>query len=403
MKRPSIPSDEEFRLQELRDLQILDTAPERNFDELVDLVGKILEVPIALVSLVDKDRQWFKARRGLNVQETSREISFCGHVVEGGEPLIVENTLDDPRFCDNPLVLGDPHIRFYAGFPLRGAEGSVLGTVCAIDTKPREISSSDLNYLALICRQAEDQLRLRATSMQEEQLKGLVETSNDLLIVTTDELRPTFMNVAARRYLGGLALQEVPRVKINILPELDTEKFLKSEEAPYQASVALTFEGKEEVVAATLSRVPSPAGFSVAITARSRTPATLPMEANLRFAKKGDARAQNNLGFMYANGISVARDYRKAYAWYRKAARQGHPGAQSNLGVLYALGKGVSKNLVEAMAWFTLAASNGNVDALRNLQELESKMSHDERSEARDRAAKMGLAVDRAPAKSSID
>jgi PAS domain-containing protein len=381
MKSPSKPEDEESRLQELRDLQILDTAPERNFDELVDLVAKILDVPIALVSLVDEDRQWFKAR----------------------QPLVVEDTLEDSRFFDNPLVSGDPHIRFYAGYPLRGAEGSVLGTVCAIDTKPREISSSDRDYLALICRQAEDQMRLRATSMQEQQLKGLAETSNDLLIVTTDELHPTFMNVAARRYLGGLAEQEVPRVKINILPGLDTEKFQKSEEAPYQASIALAFEGKEEVVAATLSRVPSPGGFSVAITARSRAAATLPMETNLRFAKKGDSRAQNNLGFMYANGISVARDYRKAYAWYRKAARQGHPGAQSNLGVLYALGKGVSKDLVESMAWFTLAASNGNVDALKNLQELDLKISPDERAEARDRAAKMGLAVDRAPAKSSID
>lgn len=390
MKHPSKPENEQSRLRELSRLQIMDTAPERNFDELVDLVGRVLDVPIALVSLVDENRQWFKARLGLEAQETAREVSFCGHVVASGETLIVEDTLDDPRFFDNPLVSGEPQIRFYAGVPLHGADGSVLGTLCAIDTKPRSISPSDLKYLELLCRQTEDQLRFRDSSMQEQQLKGLVETSNDFLIVTTNELQPTFMNAAARRFLGGLAIQEVSRVKVGAIPEVDARNFLNSAAASYETKIILGFEGRERKVDAILSRVQSPAGFCVAITAQSETPTSLPMATNLRFAQKGDARAQNNLGFMYANGISVPRDDRKAYAWYRKAARQGHPGAQSNLGVLYALGKGVSKDLVESMVWLTLSASNGNIDALKNLQSLEPKMTEAQRAEARDRATKMG-------------
>ncbi|HAU13336.1 MAG TPA: hypothetical protein DCS92_06485, partial [Gammaproteobacteria bacterium] len=113
------PEDEERRLQALRDYDVLDTGAEAVFNDIVHMVSAICNVPIALVSLVDAERQWFKARVGLDAQETSRDLAFCAHAILCKGPLVVENTLDDERFSDNPLVTGEPGIRFYAGVPLR--------------------------------------------------------------------------------------------------------------------------------------------------------------------------------------------------------------------------------------------------------------------------------------------
>src|ERR1700748_847030 len=114
LKAPSLPNETE-RLDSLRSLCLLDTAPEERFDRVTRLACKLFGVPIALVSLVDQDRQWFKSAHGLDARETPRDISFCGHAIASAEPLIVEDTQKDSRFADNPLVLGEPHIRFYAG------------------------------------------------------------------------------------------------------------------------------------------------------------------------------------------------------------------------------------------------------------------------------------------------
>ena len=139
-----LQSDDEQRLQALRALLILDTPPEERFDRVVRFAADEFEMPIVLVSLVDASRQWFKARVGLDVCETDREPSFCGHAIAEAGILVVENALEDPRFHDNPLVVGPPDIRFYAGAPLRLPGGATVGTLCMIDRRPRTLDAVDL-------------------------------------------------------------------------------------------------------------------------------------------------------------------------------------------------------------------------------------------------------------------
>ncbi len=145
---------------------MLDTDADPRFDAIAKLVATILEVPIALISLVDRDRQWFKARHGLAATETSRDVSFCGHVVADTSPLVVRDAYADDRFSDNPLVTGNLHIRFYAGYPLRTVNGHVLGTLCAIDHVPRELSASQSEALELLSRQVSALLELRMTEVR---------------------------------------------------------------------------------------------------------------------------------------------------------------------------------------------------------------------------------------------
>lgn len=143
-----LPPDESARLDELKRYGILDTLPEESFDRITRIVASCLDVPIALVSLVDEKRQWFKSRVGLDAQETPREVAFCAHAIMGTETLIIPDATLDPRFQDNPLVTGAPNIRFYIGAPLQIKAGYNLGTLCAIDRKPTEIDDDKKQILA---------------------------------------------------------------------------------------------------------------------------------------------------------------------------------------------------------------------------------------------------------------
>lgn len=138
-----IPADDEDRLDALRELLILDTPPEQRFNRIVQFAASEFDMPIALVSLIDKHRQWFKARVGLDACETDREISFCGHAILQPKLFIVPDALHDERFSDNPLVIGEPRVRFYAGAPLRLPSGATVGTLCLIDTQPRHFDATD--------------------------------------------------------------------------------------------------------------------------------------------------------------------------------------------------------------------------------------------------------------------
>lgn len=150
--------DEENRLVNLRALSILDTPSEERFDRLTRLASRMFNVPIAIVSLVDENRQWFKSIIGLEVPETARDISFCGHAILGEGIFLVPDASKDSRFSDNPLVVGDPHIRFYAGCPLHSHDGSKLGTLCIIDRKPREFTDDELMALTDLAKLAENEL-----------------------------------------------------------------------------------------------------------------------------------------------------------------------------------------------------------------------------------------------------
>ncbi len=158
MQTPEIPADEGQRLEDLRELRILDTSPEERFDRLTRIAKKLLDVPIALVSLVDENRQWFKSRVGLDACETPRDVSFCGHAILGNEIFVIEDTHLDLRFADNPLVTGPPHIRFYAGVPLRYMSGSKLGTLCVIDREARVLQPEDCRLLRDLGEMAESEL-----------------------------------------------------------------------------------------------------------------------------------------------------------------------------------------------------------------------------------------------------
>jgi len=142
-----MPDNEQERLALLHALLLLDTPPEQRLDKIVEFASTEFEVPICLISLVDANRQWFKARVGLAVCETGRDISFCAHALGSDAVLVIPDALQDPRFHDNPLVTGAPHIRFYAGAPLILRDGLAIGTLCLIDTRPRTFDTVALAIL----------------------------------------------------------------------------------------------------------------------------------------------------------------------------------------------------------------------------------------------------------------
>jgi PAS domain S-box-containing protein len=171
MREPGLPENESQRLAALARYEILDTYPELQYDEIVKLAAFICGTPIALISFVDDHRQWFKARVGLDATETPKGISFCGHVVEQGKTLVIGDPLLDERFADNPLVVGDPKIRFYVGAPLSTLDGFTLGSLCVIDTQPRQLSAEQLDMLHALSRVVIRQLdtaRIQAARIEAE-------------------------------------------------------------------------------------------------------------------------------------------------------------------------------------------------------------------------------------------
>ena len=161
------------RLAALHRLEVLDTEPEEPFENVVSLVRTVLGVPIATVTLVDEDRQWFKARRGLRVSETPRDISFCTHAIKQNEAYLIEDAACHPLFAQNPLVTGDPGIRSYAGIPLQTADGFNVGTLCAIDLQPRTFTEAEVAILSNFARIVVNELELRRIA-QRDQLTGVL-------------------------------------------------------------------------------------------------------------------------------------------------------------------------------------------------------------------------------------
>ncbi|CAI0926153.1 Probable diguanylate cyclase YeaP [Serratia fonticola] len=169
MKTPEIPANEVQRLKALRSLHLLDTLPEERFDRVTRMARRLFGVPIALVSLVDENRQWFKSNCGLGAAtETPRDISLCGHAILGNDILFIPDTLQDDRFADNPLVKDSPHIRFYAGCPLSYSGDLKMGTLCLIDDKPRQFDAEDAVALRDLASMVEDELRAFQASTSDE-------------------------------------------------------------------------------------------------------------------------------------------------------------------------------------------------------------------------------------------
>jgi GAF domain-containing protein len=180
MKAP-LPSNEAERLAALKAYHILDTGTEQSYEDITALAAHICEVPIALISLVDEARQWFKSKIGIAVQQTPREIAFCAYTILRNEPFIVRDALKDMRFVDNPLVTGEPHIRFYAGFPLVNSEKLALGALCVIDRRPRQLSAEQKKVMQALSRQVMALLELRRVSARLADALDHVKTLQGLL------------------------------------------------------------------------------------------------------------------------------------------------------------------------------------------------------------------------------
>jgi len=187
LKSP-LPDDEQPRLRKLRSLGVLDTFPEQVYDDIVSLASEIAATPIALITLVDQDRQWFKSRLGLDISETHRDHAFCAHAIrKPNELLVVTDATRDPRFADNPLVTGAPSFRFYAGAPLITSDGTALGTLCVIDNKPRTLTSLQERALQMLSRQVVVQIELREALAQVKRLRGLFPICSGCKRIRDDE------------------------------------------------------------------------------------------------------------------------------------------------------------------------------------------------------------------------
>lgn len=168
MLEPTAPLNETQRLMSLHSLRILDTRSEERFDRITRMAKRMFGVDICLISLVDSNRQWFKSKQGLDACETSREISFCGHAILEDRVFIVSDAAEDSRFSDNPLVTGEPHIRFYAGYPIRGPQDQRIGTLCIIDRKPRVMTQDEEDTLKDLGALVEDELATTAQATVDE-------------------------------------------------------------------------------------------------------------------------------------------------------------------------------------------------------------------------------------------
>jgi len=162
MRKYPVPANETERLATLRAYKILDTKPEERFDELTKLAALICGVPISLISLIDTDRQWFKSKFGLSLEETPRAQAFCTHAIMQPEMFVVPDATQDERFAQNPLVTGDLHVRFYAGAPLAARDGHLLGTLCVIDHEPHTLSEAQKEALAILGRLVIANIELRS-------------------------------------------------------------------------------------------------------------------------------------------------------------------------------------------------------------------------------------------------
>ncbi|MFT6429240.1 MAG: PAS domain S-box-containing protein [Halopseudomonas sp.] len=226
MKAPDLPANETERLAALHALKVLDTPAEARFDRITRVVQRYFDVPIALVSLVDEGRQWFKSCVGLDVAETSREISFCGHAILNQDIMIVPDASEDPRFADNPLVTGNPNIRFYAGAPLRAPSGERVGTLCIIDVRRREFSAEDIATLRDLADCVEEEVARSALEESEQRarlaqtvLKSLIDNVADGIVTIDHRGLIEIFNPAAEDLFGYNGAEVIGHNVKMLMPE----------------------------------------------------------------------------------------------------------------------------------------------------------------------------------------
>ena len=253
--KPKTLINENERLAELYDLQILDTDPEANLDDITYLASQICQTPIALISLVDSTRQWFKSRVGLTTNETPRDISFCGHAIHQSKPFIVEDTLKDDRFMENPLVTGAPYFRFYAGAQLRTSNGFNIGTLCVIDQKPNHLSVQQIKSLEALARQTisifEAKRKLLETREQQYFFSNIVNALPDLIFHVDLNYCYKFTNASYEKWFNldrsrteGKSMAEVigDGAFMRVKPYLD--RALNGEQLDFQLTLPYLVQGQ---------------------------------------------------------------------------------------------------------------------------------------------------------------
>lgn len=212
MKLPALPDNEDDRLQALIEYEVLDTQAEQRFDDLTAIAAHICDTPISLISLIDTNRQWFKSKYGLEVTESPRELAFCSHtILEPERMMIIPNAEEDERFADNPFVISEPNIRFYAGAALVTPDGFAIGTLCAIDKKPRELSHEQIRTLKALSHQVVSQLelkislnRLKQNINYREKVEKNLRDTNQKLTYTLNKLRQTQVQLIQSEKMSSL-------------------------------------------------------------------------------------------------------------------------------------------------------------------------------------------------------
>ncbi|MDP1540574.1 MAG: ATP-binding protein [Moraxellaceae bacterium] len=225
MIEPPCPANEAGRLQALRSLEVLDVPPEERFDRVTRLANKMFEVPIALVSLVDEDRQWFKSTVGLDATESPRSIYFCGHAILSDDVFVVEDALQDNRFFDNPAVTDEPFVRFYAGAPLRLTSGFVVGTLCIVAREPRHFTQQDRELLTELSELVVQELEDIHTAARERELRESIDRAGALIQKMDEKGRLTMVNQAWVEAVGLDAETAEGLEFAQLIAEPDQEKY----------------------------------------------------------------------------------------------------------------------------------------------------------------------------------
>ncbi len=344
MKPPPIPPDDAQRLAELRSYGVLDTPAEREFDDFTAIASRICGTPISLISLIDADRQWFKSRIGLEVEQTPRDLAFCAHAILEDGITEVPDATADPRFEGNPFVVGSPGIRFYAGAPLRTASGHRLGTLCVIDRRPRELNTAQREALEILSRRVVAQLELRRLSRQRElddaraweRHLAALDATTECIALLDGEGQFTYVNHAFARLFNHERGMDLIGRNWRSLHDEDELRRIEREVSPvvradgrWSGRVrSRRRDGTEFTEELTLSRTPE-AGFIRV----SRAAASIPAEADLATARSAAAELAALAAQIGENGAAPAPEaLRRISALARGITRSLAPGTAETSG-----------------------------------------------------------------------